>query len=160
MAALIDERLDRLAVRLRGSNLRIATAESCTAGQLAAALGGHAALGKHLERGYVVYSIDAKCEMLGIARSDAERCGGVNPEVTAALAAAALDAGHADIGIAITGFCGPQEDEEEVGLVHIAWARDGGQRGQTEFHLGDIGRRAVLDAAVAEALALLNEVAA
>lgn len=82
MASLIDERLDRLVAALEGKDVRIATAESCTAGQLAAALGGHAALGSHLERGHVVYSVDAKCYMLRIERSDAERCEGVNLEVS------------------------------------------------------------------------------
>lgn len=155
MRSLIDERLDSLAEALEGSKLRLATAESCTAGQLAAALGGHTALGSHLERGYVVYSVEAKCEMLGIERADAERFEGVNPEVTAALAAAALHASHADIGIAITGFCGPQQEDEEVGLVHIAWAMRGSRSGERTYHFGDIGRRDVLDGAVAEALGLL-----
>ncbi len=159
MPSLIDERLDRLAAALGGSKVRFATAESCTAGQLAAALGGHAALGSHLERGYVVYSVDAKCETLGIERAQAERCGGVTMEVTAELASAALRESRADIAIAITGFCGPQEDDEEVGLVHIAW-RGEGRGGETTFHFGDIGRRQVLDRAVAEAIDLMEKIAA
>jgi nicotinamide-nucleotide amidase len=159
MASLIDERLDRLAAALEDKDIRFATAESCTAGQLAAALGGHAALGSHLERGYIVYSIDAKCDMLGIERADAERCEGVSLDVTVKLASAARRKSRADIAIAITGFCGPQEGKEEVGLVHIAWRGDG-RGGERTCHFGDIGRRQVLDAAVAEAVGLLVKIAA
>ena len=70
----------RLAEALRGSALRWATAESCTGGQLAALMARDVDLGSHLERGFVVCSIDAKCEQLGVDRSDAERCDAVNRE--------------------------------------------------------------------------------
>lgn len=93
--------------------------------------------------------------MLGIERADAERGGGVNREVTAALAGAALHASHAELAIAITGFCGPQQDDEEVGLVFIALAERGGRTDERVLHLGDIGRRRVLDSAVASAIELL-----
>ena len=154
-AAAIGLRLAQLAERVAGSNIRIATAESCTGGQLAAALAGHAGLGPHLERGYVVYSVDAKCEMLGIPRDLAERSQGVGGEVTLELAEAALERSRADVAIAITGFCGPREDDEEVGLVHFACAARGQPTRHRIRHFGDIGRRAV-----AEALAILCEVEA
>lgn len=149
-------RLAELAACVSGRDVRFATAESCTGGQLAAALAGHESLGSHLERGFIVYSVDAKCEMLGIARPLAERSHGVSAAVTAALAAAALDMSRADIAIAITGFCGPREGDEEVGLVHLACAARGAAPGSRVCHFGDIGRRAVLDRSVAEALAILR----
>jgi len=93
--------------------------------------------------------------MLGIARSLAERSQGVGAEVTLALAEAALDRSRADRAIAITGFCGPREADEEVGLVHFACAVRGQLPRQHICHFGDIGRRDVLDAAIAEALMLL-----
>ena len=95
--------------------------------------------------------------MLGISRSLAERSQGVGARVTAALAEAALDKSRADVAIAITGFCGPQEDDEEVGLVHLACAVHGRGTLSRTCHFGEIGRRAVLDAAVAEALTMLHE---
>ncbi|MDT7527707.1 nicotinamide-nucleotide amidohydrolase family protein [Sphingopyxis sp. SE2] len=153
----IGARVAELAGRVADGDIRFATAESCTGGQLAAALAGHSALGSHLERGYVVYSVDAKCEMLGISRALAERSQGVGTSVTAALAEAALDKSRADVAIAITGFCGPQEDDEEVGLVHLACAVHGRGILSRTCHFGEIGRRAVLDVAVAEALTMLCE---
>jgi nicotinamide-nucleotide amidase len=153
----IDRHIQRLAAALAGSDLRWAIAESCTGGQLAALMAREAALGSHLERGYVVYSIDAKCEMLGVDRADAERCEAVNPEVAEAMAAGALANGPADFAIAITGFCGPREKDEEVGLVHLACATREGRRFAQEYHFGDLGRSAVLDHAVAAALAMMTE---
>lgn len=145
-----------LAAALQGTDLKIATAESCTGGQLAAHFARDVNLGSHLERGFVVYSIDAKCELLGIARSLAERGEAVTPEVTAAMAEGALTHSHAQLAVGVTGFCGPQEKNEEVGLLYVATAGAHGTRIE-EHHLGDIGREAVLDAAVAIALAMLTD---
>lgn len=141
---------------LRGSELRVATAESCTGGQLAALFAADVELGPRLERGYVVYSLDAKCDMLGVERADAERCEGVNPEAARAMVDGALEQGRADVAVSITGFCGPQQKDEEVGLVYVATAsRDGLEI--EEHHFGDIGRAAVLESAVGVALAMLAD---
>ena len=141
---------------LRGSELRVAAAESCTGGQLAAVFAGDVELGPNLERGYVVYSLDAKCDMLGVERVDAERCQGVNPEAARAMVDGALERGRADVAVSITGFCGPQQGDEEVGLVYVATAsRDGLEI--EEHHFGDIGRAAVLESAVGVAIAMLAE---
>lgn len=152
---LIKRRQAKLARRLAGTAVSIVTAESCTGGQLAAALAADAALGPHLERGFVAYSIDAKCEQLGIARDTAERNDAVTAEVTAAMADGALKNSRADIAIAITGFCGPQEKNEEVGLVFLACADRKSGRWEETWRFGDLGREAVLAKAVAAALALL-----
>lgn len=146
----------RLTEALRGSDLRIATAESCTGGQLAALFAGDVELGPSLERGFIVYSIDAKCEMLGVERSDAERCEAVNPEVARAMAEGALERSRADVAVSITGFCGPQQEEEEVGLVYVAAATREAIEIE-EHHFGDPGRDVVLDAAVGVALAMLAD---
>jgi nicotinamide-nucleotide amidase len=147
----------QLIAALEGAKLSFATAESCTGGQLAALLAADVALGPHLERGFVVYSADAKCELLDVDRADAERCEAVNPEVAEALAMGALANSRADVAVAITGFCGPQEKDEEVGLVYLACAPRDGPPVLQECHFGDIGRQLVLDHAVAAALALLTE---
>lgn len=146
-----------LVAALAGSEIRFAIAESCTGGQLAALFARNVALGPHLDRGFIVYSFDAKCEMLGVAREDAERTKGVNADCAAAMADGALKRSDADVAIAITGFCGPQEEAEEVGLVYLACAMKAGGRRTRECHFGDLGREAVLDHSVAAALALLAE---
>lgn len=151
-----DSAVRDLAAALRGTDLKIATAESCTGGQLAAHFARDADLGSHLERGFVVYSIDAKCELLGIERELAEFGEAVTPEVTAAMAQGALANSHAQLAIAVTGFCGPQDKDEEVGLIYVA-AADAQSTKVEEHHLGDVGPKTVLDGAVAIALAMLTE---
>lgn len=150
----IDREVRELAAVLAGSDIRIATAESCTGGQLAALLAGDTRLGPHLERGFIVYSAQAKIEMLGVDADDVARCDAVNPEVAAGLACGALEKSGADIAVAITGFCGPQQDDEEVGLVYLASAARSGKRLSETCHFGDIGREFVLASASAAALAL------
>jgi len=151
-----DAEIRRLIGALRGSDLRIAAAESCTGGQLAAVFAGDADLGPNLERGYVVYSVDAKCDMLGVPRAAAEQDEGVSPQVADAMAKGALERSLADIGVAITGFCGPQQEDEEVGLVYVATASKAGTLVE-EHHFGDVGRAAVLESAVGVALGMLAE---
>ena len=146
---------DTLATLVGASDVSFATAESCTGGALAALLAGDERLGPHLERGFVAYSVDAKCETLGVARADAERCGAVNPEVAAAMAHGALTGSRADIAVAVTGFCGPQEEDEEVGLVYLAYAIRGHKAVLDERHFGDLGRAQVLDQAVAAGLEMM-----
>ena len=67
---------------------------------------------------------------------------------------AAVDA---DLAVAITGFAGPREGNEEVGLIHIATAYAQGVRHKA-LHLGDIGRKAACEQAVAAALEMMIEV--
>jgi len=153
-AGTIESEARGLAAVLKDGRLSFATAESCTGGQLAAVLAGDAALGPHLERGFIVYSADAKCEMLGVDRDDVERCEAVNSDVAAAMAKGALVNSRADIAVAITGFCGPREADEGVGLVHLACLDRAGRLAQRECHFGDAGRR-VLDSAVEAAQAMM-----
>ena len=68
-ATLIERRNRKLARHLSGKTLRFAAAENCTGGQLAAVLAADAPLGSRLERGFVAYSINAKCEMLVVKAS-------------------------------------------------------------------------------------------
>lgn len=155
----IEKRISELAVAVAETDLTFATAESCTGGQLAALLAGDVKLGSHLERGFVVYSEDAKCELLGVEREYVEQSDAVNPEVARAMATGALTRSHADIAISVTGYCGPQQADEEVGLVYLACASRTGVLIQQECHFGDMGRKHVLDHAVVAALGLMIEVA-
>lgn len=150
----IDFRAFELAAALAGSALRIVTAESCTGGLLAARLAGDARLGPHLERGYIVYSGQSKIDVLGADPAEVAQCDAVNRAVTRSLARGALTRSRADIATAVTGFCGPQKDDEEVGLVHIACASAGLPIESMVCHFGDIGRDHVLECATAAAIAL------
>ena len=71
--------------------LSIATAESCTGGLLASLLTDQRGLGKWFDRGFVVYTEQAKQEMLGLDPMIIERHGVVSEEVAKELARCALD---------------------------------------------------------------------
>ena len=120
--------------------LSLATAESCTGGMLASLLTDVEGVSSTFERGFVVYSVDAKCELLGLAHEFVERCGAVSREVAVAMAEGALAGSHADIALSITGFAGHGGPDDEPGLVHFACARKGRETTHREEHFGDIGR--------------------
>ena len=138
--------------------LPIATAESCTGGLLAALLTDIPKRSHIVERGFVVYSDAAKCDLLGIERQQVEDCGAVSREVAIAMAEGALRRSEAAIALSITGFAGPPPSDEdgEEGLVHFACARKGGATEAREEHFGAIGRDGVRLAALRVALDMIG----
>lgn len=96
---------DQIAALLAGR--RIATAESCTAGLLAARLTEQAGSSAYVAGGVVAYSNAAKTELLGVAAPLIEQYGAVSEPVAEAMAAGALRRFGADTAVAITGIAGP-----------------------------------------------------
>lgn len=136
---------------------RLATAESCTGGLLASLLTDIEGASSAFERGFVVYSSEAKCELLEIAPEQIDRCGTVSREVAIAMADGALKGSHADLALAITGFAGPAGPDDEPGLVHFACARIGGETRHRCETFGDIGRGPTRIACVRVALEMLGD---
>ena len=137
--------------------LKLATAESCTGGLLAALLTDVRGLGHVFERGFVVYSKQAKCDLLGIAREKVDSCGAVSKEIAVEMAQGALRFSLADVAISITGFAGPGGEDDEEGLVHFACARRGGETCHREEHFGPIGRDGVRIASLEAALEMIEQ---
>ena len=108
-------------------NFKLATAESCTGGMVAAAVTDIAGSSNVFDRGFVTYSNCAKIEMLDVSADLIESIGAVSREVAIAMAKGALDNSNADISVAITGIAGPGggSPEKPVGLVHFAVAQQG-----------------------------------
>jgi nicotinamide-nucleotide amidase len=75
------------------------------------------------------------------------------------MARAALERSRADLAVAVTGFAGPRQGDEEVGLVHIAALRRGGDPIEQTCHFGDPGRAEVCRASVCVALEMLIQLA-
>lgn len=100
--ALID---DQLATLLAGR--RFATAESCTAGLLAARLADRAGSSAYLAGGVVSYSNEAKVELLGVDAALIDEHGAVSEPVAVAMAEGALARFGADTAVGITGIAGP-----------------------------------------------------
>jgi nicotinamide-nucleotide amidase len=108
---------DQVAKQLSGRT--IATAESCTAGMVAARLTDRAGSSAYVAGGVVSYSNLAKMDLLGVDGELLEAHGAVSEPVAEAMAAGALDRFGADTAVAITGIAGPGggSAEKPVGTV-------------------------------------------
>ncbi|HEY4918165.1 MAG TPA: competence/damage-inducible protein A [Solirubrobacteraceae bacterium] len=104
------------------SPLRLATAESCTGGLLAARLTELPGSSEYFNGGLVVYANEAKVALAGVPAELIERHGAVSEEVAKALADGARAALDADVGVGITGVAGPGGGTEQkpVGLVWVS----------------------------------------
>jgi len=151
-------RAAELIVRYRRLGLMVATAESCTGGLIAALMTEIPGSSNVLERGFVVYSNEAKQELLGVPAETILSEGAVSEATARALAEGALHASRADIAVSVTGIAGPDGGTaaKPVGLVHFACARRGAPTVAREERFGDIGREAVRLASVRVGLDLLE----
>jgi nicotinamide-nucleotide amidase len=111
-------RVDDLVAQLL-SGRWIATAESCTAGLLAARLTDRPGSSDYVGGGVVAYSNQAKAQLLGVDPALIEAHGAVSEPVAKAMAAGALQRFGADTAVAITGIAGPGggTPEKPVGTV-------------------------------------------
>lgn len=107
---------------------RIATAESCTAGMLAARLTDRAGSSAYVAGGVVAYANEAKVDLLGVDPALIAEHGAVSGEVAEAMAAGALNRFGADTAVAITGVAGPGggTPDKPVGTVWFCVALTGG----------------------------------
>jgi len=102
----------------------VATAESCTAGLLAARFADRAGSSAYLIGGFVTYANEAKTAEVGVPAELLARVGAVSEEVAVAMAEGARRRLGTTYGLSTTGVAGPGGGTETkpVGLVHIAVA--------------------------------------
>jgi nicotinamide-nucleotide amidase len=138
---------------LRGRGLRMAAAESCTGGLIAAAITAVAGSSEWFERGFVTYSNEAKREMLGVPSELISAHGAVSEAVAHAMAEGAVARSHATCAVSVTGVAGPGGGSaaKPVGLVCFGWVVPGSHVVATRHFAGD--RAAIRAAAVEVALA-------
>jgi nicotinamide-nucleotide amidase len=107
---------------LRARRFTVVTAESCTAGLIAAALSQVEDASEVLHGSFVVYTKENKAKALGVDRKILSENSAVCAEVAEQLACGALERSPADISLAVTGVLGPDPDEDgnPVGLVYFA----------------------------------------
>ncbi|WP_262268969.1 CinA family protein [Microvirga yunnanensis] len=144
----------------RGRGLKIATAESCTGGLVAALLTEISGSSAVVERGFVTYSNEAKTELIGVPAELIVSEGAVSEKVARSMAEGALARSRADVALGITGVAGPTGGTaaKPVGLVHFGLARKGAGTVHLERRYGDLGREIVRRRAVEDALSLLEQV--
>jgi nicotinamide-nucleotide amidase len=146
----------RLAEALLARRWRLAAAESCTGGLIAAACTGRAGSSDWFERGFVTYSNEAKTELLGVDAALIQAHGAVSREVALAMATGALQRAPVQAAVAVTGIAGPSGGSpgKPVGTVWIAVASPQAAPSAQRFLFpGD--RRAVREATVDQALRAL-----
>jgi len=147
-----------LASALRARGWKIATAESCTGGLIAAACTAVAGSSDWFERGFVTYSNEAKAELLGVPMALITAHGAVSAEVARAMAEGALAHSRAELAVAVTGIAGPggATPGKPVGTVWLAIARVGAAA-QAELLTLAGDRAAVREQSVRRALQRLLE---
>ncbi len=151
-------RSERLLERARAKGVRIASAESCTGGLVAALLTETPGSSDVVERGFVTYSNRAKTELLGVPAEVIAAHGAVSPQTARAMAEGALARSAADIALAVTGIAGPGggSKAKPVGLVEFACAARGAGTALRTEQFGDLGRSRIRLAALGTALSLLE----
>lgn len=159
---MFPDRLRNLALLIlddaEQARLKIATAESCTGGLVAALFTEIPGSSSVFERGFVTYSNKAKEEMLGVPGDVLADYGAVSEPVARMMAEGALQNSRANLAVGITGVAGPGGGTKlkPVGLVHIACARENRAVVHEMLQLGDIGRAAIRMEAVETALKLIQ----
>jgi nicotinamide-nucleotide amidase len=133
----------------------MATAESCTGGQIAAACTDLAGSSAWFERGFVTYSNAAKHELLGVPMALIEQHGAVSEPVARAMAKGAIARSQAQVAVAVTGVAGPTGGSaaKPVGTVWFGFATPAGVVSEMRRFDGD--RAAVRAATVQHALVRL-----
>ena len=141
----------------QAKGLKVATAESCTGGLVAACLTDIAGSSAIVDAGFVTYSNEAKRQLLGVPGDMIADFGAVSEPVARAMAEGAIAHSRADVSVSITGVAGPGGGTpmKPVGLVHFASARRDGRILHDSHRFGDIGRTEVRIASMEVALTML-----
>lgn len=129
MDSILPAEIGNLARRVIEENAtlgrKLAVAESCTGGLVAAALTEIPGSSAVLDRGFVTYSNESKMQLLGVSEDVIDTFGAVSIAVAWSMAQGALKKSGADVAVAITGVAGPDggSDQKPVGTVVFACAR-------------------------------------
>ncbi len=138
--------------KLEAAGWKLATAESCTGGGIAAAVTEIAGSSGWFDRGFVTYTNEAKVQMLGVSEATLATLGAVSEETVLQMSRGALAKSAAHIAVAVSGIAGPSggSKEKPVGMVCIGWATKAGAEARTFHFAGD--RAAVRGQTIATAL--------
>jgi nicotinamide-nucleotide amidase len=136
----------------------VATAESCTGGLLGKLLTDVPGSSAYFLRGYIVYSNEAKRDLLGVPVEMVERHGTVSEEVARHLASSARVRAASNVAVSITGIAGPGggSQEKPVGLVYIGLAHAEGTEVRRILFGDHLAREEIRDRSCKTALNMLR----
>ncbi len=111
----------KLAEILQKHNLKLTTAESCTAGLLAGTFMNVPGVSSLYDEGYITYADKSKRKILGVKKKTLKTHGAVSRQTAKQMAKGAAKASGADVALSVTGIAGPDggTPEKPVGLVYI-----------------------------------------
>lgn len=135
--------------------ITIGTAESITAGSVAARLARPAGASAYLQGGIISYAYEVKERILGVPASVLENPGAVSDECARLMATGAAKALGATIAVSTTGIAGPAgaTTRKQVGLVYIAVSGPGGIISEENIFPGN--REEITNASTERALTML-----
>lgn len=113
--------ISEVAAFMKKHELMLVTAESCTAGLIAARLADVPGAGALLDCAFVTYSCDAKENCLGVRRETIDRFNLTSEEVAREMAEGALERSRANLAIANTGITDPVDNDIPAGTQCFAW---------------------------------------
>lgn len=121
----LERVIEAAAAALARCGMRLATAESCTGGLIAAHCTSIPGSSDWFEAAFVTYTMAAKTALLGVSQDLIFRYGVVSEPVARAMAEGALMRCSADVVVSVTGIAGPGGGELQapVGTVWFAWKR-------------------------------------
>ena len=107
-------------------NITVATAESCTGGNIAAEFVSYPGISSVFLAGLVTYANSAKEKYVGVPESVLSEYGAVSEQTARLMAKGIREAAHSDIGISVTGIAGPTggTEQKQVGTVYVGLCTD------------------------------------
>ena len=150
----------RLVAACKAKGVSLATAESCTGGQIAARITSVPGSSAVFLGGVVSYANAVKRDVLGVSAAILDGVGAVSAECAGAMAVGVRERVKADVAVSVTGIAGPDggTPQKPVGLVYLGVASAAGV--SVERHLFSGDRQAVRQQAADRALTLLLEASA
>ena len=135
---------EQLVQLLIDKKLKISAAESCTGGMLISRLIDIPGTSEITGASYITYSDEAKIRTVGVNPDTIKKFGVVSEKTALEMAVGAVDTAKSDIGVGITGFAGPFDDDDDpdAGRVCFGFSVNGKTVTATK-HFGNIGRNAV-----------------
>ena len=141
----------------RDQQIKLATAESCTGGLVAAKLTEQPGSSEIFECGFATYSNLSKIQLLGVSERSLEQHGAVSEQVAGEMALGALNGRTAQLAVSITGIAGPGgSDFKPEGRVCFGVAHQTKLLNVETQEFGSLGRDAVRQAARDHALHLFR----
>lgn len=137
--------------------LTLATAESCTAGNIAAVITAIPGSSHFYKGGIVAYSDEVKTNLLGVTSETLEKYGAVSEETVIEMVKGAMKSMNSDCAVATSGIAGPTggTSDKPVGTVWIAAGMH--DKVITMKAIGDEGRKKNIENATLYALQMLQK---